>query len=334
MTIRILHWRRVAGLVCVALLASACFQQVGDPAQPNQVAQSRPSATPTFTVEPTDEPIEQLSAEETAEVTEEGISLLQASTSTDTPTATATATSTATPTNTPTPTETATPTAADQLAAARETATPIATEGVSVAQADDPFVLTATQFVLEVTQTAEAPLTLTALAAGQGIPTEQPTIAPTSTTPPVILSTPIPGGAQQPVITGTDCVHQVAQYENLFRLSIRYGVTLPQLLSANPTITNMNLIVIGDQIVIPGCGTTGAVPPNRTPLPGTDPTVPTTPGGSGGIVCASPYTVQLGDTLFRISLACNVPLDSLIAVNGILNPGIIVVGQQLQIPPG
>jgi LysM repeat protein len=56
------------------------------------------------------------------------------------------------------------------------------------------------------------------------------------------VPTPPPGG-------GT--IHTVMQGENLFRISLRYGVTLSALLAANPQITNPNLIFINQQIVIP-----------------------------------------------------------------------------------
>lgn len=56
------------------------------------------------------------------------------------------------------------------------------------------------------------------------------------------VPTPPPGG-------GT--IHTVQQGENLFRISLQYGVSLSALLAANPQITNPNLIYINQQIVIP-----------------------------------------------------------------------------------
>lgn len=56
------------------------------------------------------------------------------------------------------------------------------------------------------------------------------------------VPTPPPGG-------GT--IHTVMQGENLFRISLRYGVSLAAILAANPQITNPNLIYINQQIVIP-----------------------------------------------------------------------------------
>ena len=47
-------------------------------------------------------------------------------------------------------------------------------------------------------------------------------------------------------------MHVVSAGENLFRISLRYGVSLSSILAANPQITNQNLIYINQQIVIPG----------------------------------------------------------------------------------
>jgi LysM repeat protein len=59
------------------------------------------------------------------------------------------------------------------------------------------------------------------------------------------------GGSVPPPPPGGGTIHTVMQGENLFRISLRYGVSLSALLAANPQITNPNLIYINQQIVIP-----------------------------------------------------------------------------------
>ena len=46
--------------------------------------------------------------------------------------------------------------------------------------------------------------------------------------------------------------HQVVQGDTLWAIGERYGVTLRELLAANPAIRNPNLIHPGDKVVIPG----------------------------------------------------------------------------------
>ena len=45
------------------------------------------------------------------------------------------------------------------------------------------------------------------------------------------------------------------------------------------------------------------------------------------------YVVQAGDTLFSIARRINVPVNELARFNGMLNPDVIYVGQELKIPP-
>ncbi|XOK62601.1 3D domain-containing protein [Paenibacillus elgii] len=44
------------------------------------------------------------------------------------------------------------------------------------------------------------------------------------------------------------------------------------------------------------------------------------------------YKVRSGDTLYRISRSFGIPVETLLAVNGINDPGLLQAGQQLQIP--
>ncbi|HEY75572.1 MAG TPA: LysM peptidoglycan-binding domain-containing protein [Thermoflexia bacterium] len=86
-------------------------------------------------------------------------------------------------------------------------------------------------------------------------------------------------------------------------------------------------------------------PPTPTPLPTIPPTVPPTP-----LPTTPPptqptetptapsqeqvYIVQPGDTLYSIARRYGVRLEDLAAYNGIINPNLIYVGQQIRIPAG
>jgi LysM repeat protein len=168
----------------------------------------------------------------------------------------------------------------------------------------------ATLQVIYQTQTAEAPVEPIA----------------TNTPEPVTQPTTAPGG---PVFGGADCIHQVVTGENLFRLSLRYGVSIQDIAQASG-IANPNLISVGQRLVIPGCGTTGQVPPPTTVADGSGgfgTGGPTT--GTGG---GTTYVVQQYDTLFEISMRYGVPIQSIAAANGISNINLIFIGDQLVIP--
>jgi LysM repeat protein len=127
---------------------------------------------------------------------------------------------------------------------------------------------------------------------------------PTATTPTPTPATPVPTQPGK---------HVVQPGENLFRISLKYNVTLDALARANG-IYNTSLIYPGQVLIIPGSGTT----PQPTPVPTTN--QPLT------------HVVQFGENLFRISLKYNVTLDALMRANGIINPNLVFAGQVLIIP--
>jgi LysM repeat protein len=172
----------------------------------------------------------------------------------------------------------------------------------------DPIYVTATYIVQRATETEAFNLTMTA---GAPFATATPSIGEF----PTMTATFSSGG------TGGACTHTVVAGDNLFRIAMRYNVTIDQISQANG-ISNPNVIVVGDQLQIPGCGGTagdGGV---------------TGDGGTGGpIGSGSSYTVQQGDTLYKISLRFNVPVMSIAAANNIQNINLIHINQQLVIPP-
>lgn len=131
----------------------------------------------------------------------------------------------------------------------------------------------------------------------------QTALAPTAT--PTEAFTPTPTVTPTPTCTPT---HTVQAGENLYRIALRYGLTYQELAAANG-IANPNAIQAGMVLTIPGCGEA--------------------PTEEGGEVL---YTVQAGDTLFRIALRYGLTVEELAAYNGITNPDTIAVGQVIRIP--
>jgi lysozyme len=109
--------------------------------------------------------------------------------------------------------------------------------------------------------------------------------------------------------------YTVAAGDSFESIANKYGITLRELINANP-----QLLRIGDQLLIP--------------------VVVTTPSGNGGGTGADggdtsskrTYTVKSGDTLYAIAIKFGTTVAAIAAANNIANPNQISVGQVLIIP--
>jgi LysM repeat protein len=196
------------------------------------------------------------------------------------------------------------------------------------AQEIDPIFITATFIVEQATVQAALDLTATAQSLGIGFPTATPSA---TLDPNFGVATAIP-------VLGADCIHEVSISDrNLYRIALAYGADMMEIARLS-NVSNINLIVVGQKLVIPGCGTTGVRPP-PTSIPSSGVVATTNPVVSGSTTTAgtpitpgTTYTVQQGDTLFLISLRSGIPVMSIANANGITNINVILINQQLNIP--
>ncbi len=146
--------------------------------------------------------------------------------------------------------------------------------------------------------------------------TETPSVvAPPTPTPVIVTEMPVPTSApttETPALPGT---HVVQAGENLFRIALRYGISVDELARAN-NITNATVIYVGQVLTIPG---------GAAPVPPAAPTAP----ASGETL----HVVQPGENLFRIALRYGLDYVYLASYNGITDPSLVYVGQQIKIPP-
>jgi LysM repeat protein len=229
----------------------------------------------------------------------------------------------------------------------------------------DTFSLTATAVISVLTQTS-AVLTATGeFEAGLGV----------TATPMTTLTLDAATGQDIPptvaIIPGANCVHQIRPGETLFKLSLAYGVSVNEMSSASG-ITNPSLILVGQRVTIPSCGTTGFRPPaTSVPLPtatvgvsaSTDTSTQNVAAGSdttntlaqlaqeeilnnaqvdiqadaivqSGVPATGSrtHTVQQYETLFKIAQMYGTTVDTIAILNGITNINQITMGDVLQIP--
>jgi LysM repeat protein len=106
--------------------------------------------------------------------------------------------------------------------------------------------------------------------------------------------------------------HVVQAGENLYRIALRYGTTVNALAALNG-IYNSNHVVVGQTLIIPGSATA----PNVAYQPEH---------------ASTTHTIQPNETLALIAHRYNISLWTLIQVNNIANPALIIPGQVLVIP--
>jgi LysM repeat protein len=187
------------------------------------------------------------------------------------------------------------PTATATAPAGRTVVSPTSPTSTSEAETTPEITPTPSPEAATPTLSIEVTNTATMAPTSTPVPTITPTAAPT--TAPAATPTAAPSGER---------THVVQPGENLFRISLHYGMSYQAVAAANGII-NPDLIYAGQQLTIPA-----EVPAEPT---------------EGGI-----YVVQPGDNLFRIALMHGVTVEAIAVANDISNVNLIHPGQELRIP--
>lgn len=111
--------------------------------------------------------------------------------------------------------------------------------------------------------------------------------------------------------------HEVKKGETLYAISRIYGITVDELCAAN-SMTKNSVIKVGQKL---------AVPQKKADNLSEKTTVPAKTERK-----FDTYTVQKGDTFYRIAKINGITVDELKALNNLDNDSILKAGQQLKIP--
>ena len=142
-------------------------------------------------------------------------------------------------------------------------------------------------------------------------PTAIPSMTPTTEPSPTATSEPGAAATATPVATATTAPstggfdYVVKTGDTLWGLALRFGTTVEAIKTANSL--SSDTIYKGDTLTIPGA-----------------------PDGGTTVT----HVVQPGENLFRIALKYGTTVEAIAAANGIVNPNVVYVGQQLTIPQG
>jgi len=108
--------------------------------------------------------------------------------------------------------------------------------------------------------------------------------------------------------------HTVVAGDSFESIANKYGVTLRELINANP-----QLLKTGDSLTVPVAVT---IPTESS----------STSGSSSGSSTPRTHTVKMGDTLYAIAIKYGTTVAALATANNLANPNNISVGQVLTIP--
>jgi LysM repeat protein len=115
---------------------------------------------------------------------------------------------------------------------------------------------------------------------------------------------PGPSYTPYPTPANFDCTYTVQYRDTVYSIAYRYGVPYYVLMQANYMYSPY--LRVGQTLKVP------CLTPVPTPFPG--------------------YTVQPGDNLFRIAISFKTSIYAIALTNGICNPNLVFVGQNLVIP--
>ncbi|KAK9836553.1 hypothetical protein WJX74_003018 [Apatococcus lobatus] len=149
-----------------------------------------------------------------------------------------------------------------------------------------------------------------------------PSSCATSTSPSPAASAPSPSSGC-PAATGS---YTVKTGDQLSAIATTCGTTTACLQSANPVITNPDLIQLGQTIRVPAscANSPSSAPPAASPGSSSD----------CGAAYTKDYSLQTGDTIFNIASTCGVRQDCLVTSNPSIaaNPASVIAGQHIKIP--
>ncbi|MEO0561370.1 MAG: LysM peptidoglycan-binding domain-containing protein [Chloroflexota bacterium] len=208
-----------------------------------------------------------------------------------------------------------------------------------------PATLIAAQDTATEEATAEATEEATMEATEEVTPTEEATME--ATEEPTAEATEAATDDEEPADDDAPSVDSDGNYtivrgDTLFSIANRFDVTVDELAAEN-NIVNPSLIFWGQTLTIPNAdddsdeddaGTGG---PTATEEPTSEPTAaptetPTDDEDTSDDAETTTYVVQTGDNLYRISLRFNTSFQALADLNGIDDPNVIFIGQELVVP--
>lgn len=145
--------------------------------------------------------------------------------------------------------------------------------------------------------------------------------------------TPAPASPAPSAVPGV-VTHVIESGDSLYAIAIANGITLDDLLAANPGMTTDSFLAIGQSINVPtgpgAASESGAATATPTPVPSASPIPPV----GGAPTEPVTHTITAGDTLVALAAGNGATVDDLVAWNGLTGPDAVLrVGDTLVVRP-
>lgn len=133
-----------------------------------------------------------------------------------------------------------------------------------------------------------------------------------------------PTAAEPAVNEAGEAVHVVRSGDTIGGIAVLYGVEIEDIAAANPEITNINVLDVGQEVRIPEAGFAGS---EEAAAGGEGET--TEPASTEERI----HVVRAGDTLYSIGLLYGFTVEELQEYNGLSNPNVLKINDEVKIPP-
>ncbi len=127
-------------------------------------------------------------------------------------------------------------------------------------------------------------------------------------------ATPTPEATAPPV--GPTFEYQVQPGDTLFDIALRFGTSVEALVELNG-LHSAQVVWVGQVLIVPGTAPAAPAVPPRPPTPA---------------VATAEYTVRPGENLSDVASFFGTTVETIVALNGLVDPNLIVPGQRLLVP--
>lgn len=131
------------------------------------------------------------------------------------------------------------------------------------------------------------------------------------------------GASAEPTVNEDgEAIHVVRSGDTIGGIAVLYAVSIEDIAAANPEITNINVLDVGQEVRIPEAG-----------FAGSEEAAAGSAGEAAGSTEERIHVVRAGDTLYSIGLIYGFTVEELQEYNGLSNPNVLKINDEVKIPP-